>query len=274
MFRSSLISSALLLAFSSLSGDCFSDDASALAGSAASAPVSVTPRTAAPDSIPIARLASSVRTRVLVVHSPESDRSREELTKLSAPGGPFEILKKRGWKVGPESTNHIQIVDRTRPIEADIQPIVAQIPASDGPVVVSIEDGAVVRSFKRGCTTPLDQWTFGWLMTGNDDRPVDFDPEPVKVAATGNYRLRGNHWSIEGDWNPTRESVARHLRTSHPGSIQAGWTIESWSLEELRSLHDDIHDREEGFRGRYATSTTSPARSSGGAGLKKPGSTR
>jgi hypothetical protein len=217
----------------------------------------------------------SSRTRVLVVVGPQSPRSRDDLARLTSPGGALDALQKKGWTVGREDVNQIQIIDRGEPVDSRLVSLLSQLPASEGAVVVAIEGNEIVRSFKRGCTTPLDAWTFGWLMTGNDERPVDFKPEPVQVATTGNYRLRGNHWSIEGDWNPTRESVARHLRAFHPNGIQAGWNIESWSLEELRSLHDDIHDREEGFRGRYSAAMASSTRSSaGGAGVKKPGSTR
>lgn len=216
--------------------------------------------------------APAANKRILIVITPTADRSRQEMAKLEAPKGPLEVLKKKGWKVGSTSSDHIQIVDRTKPIADELQPVISKVPTSDGPVVVCIEDGEIARSFQRGCTTPLDQWTFGWLMTGNDDRPADFIPETVTVATTGNYRLRGNHWSVDGDWNPSKDYVVRHLRASHSNGIQAGWKIESWSTEELRSLHDDIHDREEGFRGRYATATTTKSSSVGGAGMKKPGS--
>jgi len=198
----------------------------------------------------VSTLSAPPNKRILIVITPTADRSRQEMARLEAARGPLEVLKKNGWKVGPAPSDHIQIVDRTKPVATELQPIVAKLPASDGPVVVCIEDGEIARSFQKGCTTPLDQWTFGWLMTGNDDRPIDFIPEAVTVATTGNYRLRGNHWSVDGDWNPSRETVVRHLRASHSNGVQAGWKIETWSIEELRSLHDDIHDREEGFRGR------------------------
>jgi hypothetical protein len=109
-------------------------------------------------------------------------------------------------------------------------------------------------------------------MTGNDLRPAEYVDEPVTVKTTGHYRLRGNHWSVEGNWNPTSNEVARHLRASHSNQLQAGWKIEDWSVEELRSLHDDIHDREEGFRGRYASTTATRSKPSGGSGAGKPGS--
>ena len=265
MLRSSLVFTTWLLAFSSLTVPVFAGDTA----SAGSATAKVTE-----SSDPTHRPRPGDGKRILVVFEPATERSRVEMAKLNAPGGTFEALKKRGWRIGDDAASHVRLVDRSKPIDPSLEPILSQLPIGDGPVVVAIDEGQIARSFKRGCTTPLDQWTFGWLMTGNDDRTIDFVPEPVKVATTGNYRLRGNHWSIEGDWNPTRDSVARHLRASHPSGIPAGAKIEIWSLEELRSLHDDIHDREEGFRGRYAAAATTTARSPGGAGIGKPGSKR
>jgi len=57
---------------------------------------------------------------------------------------------------------------------------------------------------------------------------------------------------------PSNSGVRRTaLRSTHAGQLQAKWNIESWSLEELRSLHDDLHDRYEGFQGRYAGTSSS-----------------
>ena len=109
-------------------------------------------------------------------------------------------------------------------------------------------------------------------MTGNDERPVAFTPEPVEVVTTNNYPLRGNHWSVDGNWNPSRELLIQHLRTTHGNQLLATWNIETWSREELRSVHDDIHNREEGFRGRYGNRPTSGLRSNGShSGVTKPG---
>ncbi|MBX3437281.1 MAG: hypothetical protein KF861_07325 [Planctomycetaceae bacterium] len=215
--------------------------------------------------------------RVLLVTWPECPRCSEELQRLQAAGGPFELMRNRGWLIGRGPENHIQIVDASNVLDADIAELVSELTFGGSPVVLYVEQGAIARSFQRGCTTPLDQWTFGWLMTGNDERPVDFDPEPIDVATTGHYRLRGNHWSVDGNWNPSREYVIQHLRAAHPSQLQPEWDIEVWSLEELRSVHDDIHDREEGFRGRYTASTatrsssSSRSSSSGAVGYRKPG---
>src|SRR5207302_524627 len=107
------------------------------------------------------------------------------------------------------------------------------------PTVICISDKEVVRSFNSGCTTPLDSWTFGFLLKGENERPKGSILEAARVASTGSYPLRGNHWSIEGVWNPSKERVVSHLRSTHGNQIAANYAIETWSVEELKSLHDD-----------------------------------
>ena len=64
------------------------------------------------------------------------------------------------------------------------------------------------------------------------------------VPTSGGYPLRGGHWSIAGSYSPSRDQVVQHLRgANHRHLIPAAWSIESWSYEELRSLHDDLHER-------------------------------
>src|SRR4029079_12262793 len=131
--------------------------------------------------------------------------------------------------------------------------------------------GEIVRSFKDGCTTPLDAWTFGWLLKGKNERPKAPIPEPARVDTTNSYRLRGNHWSVDGDWSPSRDTLVSHLRSpNHAGQLASNWRIEGWSNEELRSLHDDLHERELG-----ATSAGySVESSSGGSGGSEFGANR
>lgn len=195
--------------------------------------------------------------RILIVSVPSCLRCTEELRRLEAAGGPFELLRNRGWKIGAGAENHIQIIDKSGPVAADIADVVIHLNPENAPVVVYVENGDITRSFRGGCTTPLDQWTFGWLMTGNDQRPAPYHPEAVTVATSGNYPLRGNHWSVEGNFNPSREYIIQHLRSVHGGYLQANWNIETWSHEELLSAHDDIHERTEGFRGRHTGSGSS-----------------
>jgi hypothetical protein len=133
--------------------------------------------------------------------------------------------------------------------------LVAKLKVTDFPVVAGLENGEAIRSFQHGCTTPLDAWTFRWLITGKNERPQAVVPEAIRVASTGSYPLRGNHWSVDGDFSPTRETLVAHLRgATHGGQIAGRYAVEGWSYEELRSLHDDLHEREMGG----AVTTTSP----------------
>lgn len=229
------------------------------------------PKTVPPVESTSPRISPARDKRVLLLIRPECERCADELRRLNAAGGPFDVLRGRGWKIGAGPENHIQILDATVLADAGVAPIMDELQPKNFPVVLCIEQGTIARSFQRGCTTPLDEWTFGWLMTGNDDRPAEPPPEPIQVQTTGNYRLRGNHWSVEGNWNPTHAEVVHHLRTVHGAQLQTGWVIESWSLEELRSLHDDLHDREEGFRGRYAGNAAPRSPSGSGSVFRKPG---
>lgn len=186
-------------------------------------------------------LIGSRNPRVLFITAKDHEASLTELVRLRSPGGTFEVMARHGWKIGPGPENHVQIVDR----EA-IPDIVRNLKVVTFPTVACISDEQILRSFTSGCTTPLDAWTFGWLLTGKNERPAVPVAEPARVASTGSYRLRGNHWSVDGDWNPSRATVVSHLRSPNHGyRIASNWKIEAWSYEELRSLHDDLHEQEQ-----------------------------
>lgn len=178
--------------------------------------------------------------RVLFITSRGCERCTRELENLRRPGGDFDAMKSRGWKIGESADSHLQIVDR----EA-VADLVRQLGVREFPTVACVDNGEIVRSFKDGCTTPLDAWTFGWLLKGQNERPTAPIPEPIRVASTGSYPLRGNHWTVDGDWNPTQATLISHLRgPNHGQQLETNWKIEDWSYEELRSLHDDLHERE------------------------------
>ena len=208
--------------------------------------------------------------RVLVIILPNCKRCEEELQRLQASKGPFEVLRKNGWRIGHGPANHIQLVTTPDQADPDISPVIASIKISKDPVVVAVESGKPIRSFIAGCTTPLDEWTFGWMLTGNDERPKGSIPESATISTTGNYPLRGNHWYVEGIWNPTSEFVINHLRSNHPTALKIEWKLKSWSHHELLSLHDDIHEREEGFRSRYQPASSRQT-SRNGSGIRRPG---
>jgi len=194
--------------------------------------------------------------RVLFIVAEDCDRCREELDRLRRPGGDFEAMQARGWKIGASPENHVQIVDK-----GDVSDVVDLLDVHEFPSVVCVSDDQVVRYFKDGCTTPLDSWTFGWLLKGENERPKSSPKEAVRVYTTGSYPLRGNHWSVDGDWNPSREKVVSHLRgPNHVGQLQGTWNIESWAYEELRSLHDDLHEREQASNPAAFTPRAQPVR--------------
>ncbi len=190
--------------------------------------------------------------RVLFITMKGCSKCEQELARLSLPGGDFESMRTAGWKIGDSAESHIQIID-----QETIPDLVEQLNIREFPTVACVNKGEIVRSFKAGCSTPLDVWTFGFLLKGKNERPQAAIPEPIKVATTGHYPLRGNHWSVDGDWNPSPTKLAAHLRSpNHVTQIAANWEIETWSSEELRSLHDDLHEREMGgvSAGSYAQS--------------------
>jgi hypothetical protein len=205
--------------------------------------------------------------RVLFITTKNCPRCEQELARLNRAGGDFEKMRSRGWKIGEGADNHLQIVDR------DAAPdCVRKIEVREFPAVACIEKDEVVRSFQSGCTTPLDMWTFAWLAKGIDERPPAVVPEAARVESTGSYRLRGNHWSVDGDWNPTRATVISHLRSpAHVSHLLATWQIDNWSYEELRALHDDLHERELANGGGYASRGANRGNDQFGAGRKIAG---
>jgi hypothetical protein len=191
--------------------------------------------------------------RVLFITSKDSPLSDKELSRLRQPGGEFEKMRAAGWTIGTGTDKLVQIVDRN-----DVADLVEKMDVHEFPAVACIDHGEVVRYFRSGCTTPLDAWTFGFLAKGVNERPKGAVLEVARVESTGSYPLRGNHWSVEGDWNPTRDKVITHLRgPNHYWQLVAAWKIDDWSVEELRSLHDDLHER-------YDTGGSSGSQSSGG----------
>lgn len=194
------------------------------------------------------KLFASKPARVILIVEKGNPECDQEMARLRKPGGDFEKMASVGWKIGEGQTNHIQIIDRT-----EVPELVRRLNTKTYPCVACIENGEIVRSFKDGCTTPLDPWTFGWLIKGQSERPASAISEPARVETTGNYRLRGNHWTLEGDPNPSKQAVINHLKGPNHGHASGAYgAIENWSYQELLSLHDDLHEREGGTVGGYA----------------------
>ena len=167
--------------------------------------------------------------RVLFITSKDSKHSADELARLQKPDGEFAHMRAMGWTIGAGPENMVQIVDRD-----DVPQFVDKLSVQEYPAVACIDHEEVVRYFRSGCTTPLDAWTFGFLAKGIDQRPAGSVKEAARVEWTGHYPLRGNHWSVEGDWNPSKGKTIEHLHgPNHENHLAASWKIEEWSLEEF-----------------------------------------
>jgi hypothetical protein len=180
--------------------------------------------------------------RIVFITARDCPECAKQLARLRGAGGDFDNMRARGWMIGESPENDLQIIDRE-----EVQELVERLNVREYPVVARIEDGHVIRSFKTACTTPLDAWTFGWLAKGVNERPKEAVLEAARAETTGHYPLRGNHWSIDGDWNPSKASVIAQLRgPNHGHQVVRYGNIEGWSYEELRSLHDNLHELEMG----------------------------
>lgn len=153
----------------------------------------------------------------------------------------FPLLREVGWAVSEDESAQVRIVDVKR------NPDLWQRYGSekDGlPQFVTVYDGEVIRSLRKGCATPMDQWGVGWLYHGVDERP---EPKRERVTADSNgiYPVRGSWWSVEGHWNASKSYVIHHLLTSpnHTRLRPYADQIRRLSRVEAHSLHSDDHER-------------------------------
>lgn len=190
---------------------------------------------------PASHPAAERNPRVLFVTFDNCQSCVTELERLEHASDGFTPLRQAGWKIGTQPDSHIQIVRFE-----EVPSLVETLRGSRFPCVLCIDKGNVVRSFQDGCSTPLDAYTFGWLLKGKMERPASANAAAARattVYTTGNYPLRGNHWSVEDYARPFKSRVIRHLRgENHSSLYPSAWPIETWAYEELRSLHDDLHE--------------------------------
>jgi len=142
-------------------------------------------------------------------------------------------LNKAKWTMYSVSgRSHLRLMDNPQAYGID------SLPA----FIVTDDEGKVLRSFKSGCGLTLDTWAMHWLATGQESSKIS--KGKVSVVTSGNYPLRGNWWSVEGRWNPSKTMIINHLR-QHPNHAKKSFqreNLEAWSYEELQSLHSDDHE--------------------------------
>lgn len=91
-------------------------------------------------------------------------------------------------------------------------------------------------------------WIVGWPGLGKfvekvfDDKsqPPEKNPKLVTKSDTVDIKDRGgSHWSVEGDWSPSREKTINHLVSVHGYSRER---VESLNIGQLLTLHDYAHE--------------------------------
>ena len=178
-------------------------------------------------------------TQILLIVEPDCKPCDKLLEELESE---FQPMRAANWKIDRGDDAHIRIINKQEAVEL-LGMSVEEAKEMQLPKLLAVHKNEVVRFFKAGCSTPLDRWTFDWMFTGIDKRPAPPPIQPITVATTDNYPLRGSHWSVDGDWHPSREKVLYHLRgPSHRTQLRPEWQLEAWSREELRSLHDNLHE--------------------------------
>jgi hypothetical protein len=99
--------------------------------------------------------------QVLLIMSWKHPGAEAELRRLESVDGAFERLRKVGWRVGLKPDDHLRIVT-----DDEVRELVTKLDLKSFPSVVALHDGEVIRSFRSGCTTPLDEYTFEWMRSG------------------------------------------------------------------------------------------------------------
>lgn len=159
------------------------------------------------------------------------------------------VTEPRRWKIGSAQTNDFQIVDvdENKQLADAIEQIHGEISL---PLFIKIEGGKIVREFKIGCTTPLDDYALGWLYTGVNNRPDASPAEVAQVPTSGHYPLRGSWWSVGSNWRPSHAQLVSHLSgaSAHRGKFELAW-LQSLSAAELNSVHSDDHEGR--LKGQY-----------------------
>lgn len=85
------------------------------------------------------------------------------------------------------------------------------------------------------------QWQSGWT---NKEQFLaklldDNSSPPAKKPAMAVKDSGGSHWSVEGDWSPSRQKAINHLVNVHGYQRDR---IESLNIGQLLTLHDAAHE--------------------------------
>ena len=87
-----------------------------------------------------------------------------------------------------------------------------------------------------------DKWQIGWenkekflaKLLEDTSTPPAKRPVTVQVKDSG-----GSHWSVEGDWSPSRSKAINHLVNTHGFPRER---VEALNIGQLLTLHDMAHE--------------------------------
>lgn len=99
-------------------------------------------------------------------------------------------------------------------------------------------------------------------------KPSDSAAIPLQKTAPGQSQMQGanypthpQRWNVNGNWNPSREQLVAHLMGGQHAGKFSGAYLNSLSVAELKSLHDDDHEGrvQDGYVQQAAIATKPPA---------------
>lgn len=135
-------------------------------------------------------------------------------------------MRKRNWLIGKEDWNHIQFIDSDKNKDLESKYGINSLPTF---IMIDPFGREVART--------------GFLNAGEMSSFYNKHKEAKKKVQTASYPLNGRTWSVNGDYNPSRQTLIDHLLY---GGVHAGKFTKDYlsqlSRDELMSLHGDDHD--------------------------------
>jgi len=113
--------------------------------------------------------------------------------------------------------------------EFDVRPGDDYTPSAYPAIRFQARDGSYKATigYSSGTLTYLRQQLLG--------EPVQVG-QPVVQASSGVMRMPGPRWNWEGDWSPSYDQAAQHLRNVH------GIDPSGMSMEDMQAAHDNAHN--------------------------------
>jgi len=133
----------------------------------------------------------------------------------------LKSLRSVGWQIGPQPSNHIQVVEIERNRD-----VAGRYEISSVPNLVCIDFDREVRRWKGQGV--FDRWTADKVYTGRYRFP--------------DYPIRGDWWTVDETTDHTVQVMVAHMNWgSHKNKFDGRW-LNELKIDELHSLHSDDHE--------------------------------